>query len=122
MRFRVIALQQKRYEAWLAHQRAPAAAPGSPQAIRGEQVFLGAACSLCHAIRGTPAAGMIGPDLTHLASRKTIAGGMLPNDTADLEAWITHAQSLKPGSAMPNLPEFNGSDLRALVTYLQTLK
>ena len=122
MTFRVIAQTPGAYEAWLAHQRAPAAAPVSQEAQRGEQVFLGGACSLCHTIRGTPALGQYGPDLTHLASRQTIAGGMLPNDTADLEAWITHAQSLKPGSPMPDLPQFRGSDLRALVTYLQGLK
>jgi cytochrome c oxidase subunit 2 len=122
MKFRVIALEPQAYDSWLAHQRAPAAAPQTPEAIRGEQVFLGAACSLCHTIRGTAAAGAMGPDLTHLASRQTIAGGMLPNDTADLEAWITHAQSLKPGTPMPDLPQFRGSDLRALVTYLQGLK
>lgn len=122
MKLRVIALTPKDYGLWLAHQRAPAAAPHSLEAIHGEQVFLGAACSLCHTIRGTPAGGAIGPDLTHLASRQTIAGGMLPSDTADLEAWVTHAQSLKPGTPMPNLPEFRGADLRALVTYLQSLK
>jgi cytochrome c oxidase subunit 2 len=122
MKLRVIAQQPRAYAAWLAHQRAPAAAPDSPEAIRGEEVFMTGACSLCHTIRGTPARGTVGPDLTHLASRQTIAGGMLPNDTADLEAWVTHAQSLKPGTPMPNLPEFRGSDLRALVTYLQTLR
>ncbi len=122
MKFRVIAQTPKAYEAWLAHQRANAAAPQNPEAIRGEEVFMAGACSLCHTIRGTPALGTVGPDLTHLASRTTIAGGMLPNDTADLEAWITHAQSLKPGTPMPDLPQFRGSDLRALVTYLQGLK
>ena len=70
----------------------------------------------------SPALADIGPDLTHIASRQTIAGGMLVNDTANLEAWITHAQSLKPGTPMPDLPEFHGADLRALVAYLQTLK
>ncbi|MBW4053755.1 MAG: c-type cytochrome [Proteobacteria bacterium] len=121
MKFRVIAQRPKAYEAWLAHQRAPAAAPRTPQAIRGEQVFMTSACSLCHTIRGTPARGTVGPDLTHLASRTSIAGGMLPNDTADLEAWVTHAQSLKPGTPMPNVPQFSGANLRALVAYLQTL-
>ena len=122
MKLRVIAQAPRDYQAWLAHERAPAAAPASQEAWRGEQVFLGSACSLCHTVRGTPASGEFGPDLTHLASRATIAGGMLPNDTADLEAWVTHAQSLKPGSPMPDLPQFRGSDLRALVTYLQGLK
>lgn len=122
MKFRVIAQTPSAYQEWLAHQRAPAAAPAGQEALRGEQVFMAGACSLCHTIRGTPARGEYGPDLTHLASRATIAGGMLPNDTADLEAWITHAQSLKPGSPMPDLPQFRGADLRALVTYLQGLK
>jgi cytochrome c oxidase subunit 2 len=122
MKFRVIAQTSNRYQAWLVHQRAPAIAPVSQQAQRGEQVFMESACSLCHTIRGTQALGQFGPDLTHLASRESIAGGMLPNDTADLEAWITHAQSLKPGSPMPDLPQFRGADLRALVTYLQGLK
>lgn len=122
MKFRVIALPPEAYEAWLRHQRAPASTPSSPEAIHGEEVFMSGACSLCHTIRGTSSSGAIGPDLTHLASRQTIAGGMLPNDTADLEAWITHAQSLKPGTPMPDLPEFSGADLRALVAYLQTLK
>jgi cytochrome c oxidase subunit 2 len=122
MRLRVIAQTPRDYAAWLAHQRADASAPTNPEALRGEQVFLEAACSLCHTVRGTPALADIGPDLTHIASRQTIAGGMLVNDTANLEAWITHAQSLKPGTPMPDLPEFRGSDLRALVAYLQTLK
>lgn len=122
MKFRVIAQTPSAYRAWLAHQRAPAAAPTSEEAQRGERVFMASACSLCHTIRGTPALGQFGPDLTHLASRATLAGGMLPNDTADLEAWITHAQSLKPGSPMPDLPQFRGADLRALVAYLQGLK
>lgn len=122
MKLRVIAQNPRDYRAWLAHQRADAAPPVTAQTLRGQQVFLEAACSLCHTIRGTPALASIGPDLTHLASHQTIAGGMLVNDTANLEAWVTHAQSLKPGSPMPNLPEFRGADLRALVAYLQTLK
>lgn len=122
MKLRVVAQTPRDYRAWLAHQRADAPAPMGAEALRGQQVFLEAACSLCHTVRGTPALADIGPDLTHVASRQTIAGGMLVNNTANLEAWITHAQSLKPGTPMPDLPEFRGSDLRALVAYLQTLK
>ena len=122
MRLRVIAQTPRDYAAWLARQRADAPAPASPEAMRGQQVFLEGACSLCHTVRGTPALGDIGPDLTHIASHQTIAAGMLQNNTANLEAWITHAQSLKPGTPMPDLPEFRGADLRALVAYLQTLK
>jgi cytochrome c oxidase subunit 2 len=80
------------------------------------------ACPLCHTIRGTAAHGSVGPELTHLASRTRIAGGMLVNNRANLQAWVTNAQSLKPGSKMPSLTRFTGEELNALVTYLQSLE
>lgn len=90
--------------------------------MRGYEVFQSAACPLCHTIRGTPAQGSVGPELTHVGSRRRIAGGAFVNNTANLEAWITHAQSLKPGAQMPDLTQFRGEDLRAMVAYLQSLK
>jgi cytochrome c oxidase subunit II len=118
----VIAEPQAQFDAWLAAQRLPAAAPTSPDALRGKEHFERMACSFCHTIKGTPALGTVGPDLTHLASRRTIAGGMLPNDTANLSAWITHAQSLKPGAQMPDMTQFTGEHLHEIVAYLQSLK
>jgi cytochrome c oxidase subunit 2 len=121
MRFLVVADTPERFEAWLREQRAAAVPAVTPEATQGRELFLTGACSACHTIRGTPARGTIGPDLTHLASRGMIAGA-LPNDTADLAAWVTHAQSLKPGARMPSLAQFEGDELRALVSYLQTLR
>jgi cytochrome c oxidase subunit 2 len=91
------------------------------QAAAGLHLFEDGACALCHTVRGTGARGSVGPDLTHLAGRRRIAGNWLPNDTANLAGWITHAQSLKPGTQMPDLAQFNGRELRALVAYLQGL-
>jgi cytochrome c oxidase subunit 2 len=110
------------FQAWLASARQPSAAPADPVAARGEEVFMTNACVLCHSIRGTDAHGLVGPDLTHVGSRKAIAANTYPNGRGYLEAWVTHAQSMKPDSQMPSITAFTGDDLRALVTYLEGLK
>jgi len=107
---------------WLEAQRADAAPPATPDAAHGQQLVMSHACVLCHTIRGTDAHGMVGPDLTHLASRRRIAGNELENNTANLSAWVTHAQALKPYAKMPNLSVFTGDELRDVVAYLQTLR
>jgi cytochrome c oxidase subunit 2 len=122
MRLVVVAQEESDYQAWLAGQREPALAPDSELAAQGRDVFMSTACPICHTVRGTEARGRVGPDLTHFASRKTFAGGAFENNTANLQAWITNAQSLKPGSQMPNLTQFSGADLRAITTYLQGLR
>lgn len=118
----VIAQPPDEYEAWVNHESQPAAEPTEHGAQQGEQIFLSSACALCHTIRGTPAGGSIAPDLTHLANRKGLASNALVNDTANLEAWVTHAQSLKPNVVMPDLTQYTGVELRSLVAYLQQLK
>jgi cytochrome c oxidase subunit 2 len=118
----VVAQPEEDYKAWYAQQLNPAAEPMTAEALHGRDVFMGAACSLCHQIRGTEAHGFVAPDLTHLASRQRIASNSYTNDTANLEAWVTHAQSLKPGAEMPDVTAFSGKDLRALVSFLQGLK
>jgi len=110
------------YEAWRARQIARAEEPATDQQRRGQQLFLSKACVLCHTIRGTLAAAKVGPDLTHIASRQGIAANMLPNNEANLEAWVTHAQSLKPQAAMPDVNEFTGQQVRDLVAYLEQLR
>ena len=85
-------------------------------------MFLNGPCMMCHTIRGTLAGGTVAPDLTHIGSRRMIGANSFPNDSAYLEAWVTHAQSLKPGVLMPNLAAFNGQQLRDLVVYLRQLK
>lgn len=121
MRLLVVAQPPAEYEAWHLHQLQPAAEPQTMEAMHGRDVFNQAACALCHTVRGTVAQGKVAPDLTHIGSRQEIAANTYRNDKADLEAWVTHAQSLKPGAEMPNVTEFNGADLRALVAYLQQL-
>jgi cytochrome c oxidase subunit II len=78
-------------------------------------------CAMCHTIQGTIAQGKLGPDLTHLASRRTLAAGTLPNDTGNLASWIADPQKHKPGVNMPANP-MSGDDLAAIVAYLGTLK
>jgi cytochrome c oxidase subunit 2 len=121
MRLLIVADEPSQYRTWLAREREAAAAPASADAQRGAEVFTSSSCALCHAVRGTSARGRVGPELTHLASRRMIAANTLPNDTAGLTAWIPHAQTLKPGTQMPNTT-LEATDLASLVAYLQDLK
>ncbi|HJT90204.1 MAG TPA: cytochrome c oxidase subunit II [Bryobacteraceae bacterium] len=118
----VVADLPAQYQAWLAGQAADAPQPATDQERQGRDLFMSKACVLCHTIRGTLAAARVGPDLTHIASRQGLAANMLRNNEANLEAWVTHAQSLKPEVAMPDVTEFKGDELRALVAYLEELK
>jgi cytochrome c oxidase subunit 2 len=121
MAFAIVAEAPVAFERWLDAQRRPAAAPADSQARLGEQLVVSGPCAGCHTIGGTAAAGRVGPDLTHVASRAMLAAGTLHNNRATMEAWITNAQSLKPGALMPNLPEFTGRQLVAMTTYLESL-
>ena len=104
------------FEAWRQAQIRPAADPASG----GEAVFQ-TRCGACHAVRGTAAGGLVGPDLTHLMSRRTIASGTLPNDGATLAGWISNPQALKPGAHMP-ATNLSGPDLNAVTAYVETLQ
>lgn len=117
----VMADPPDRFRAWLDNQRRPAMPPADSLAARGELVFLGAQCPLCHSIGGTAAYGSVGPDLTHLASRTTIAAGTLRNTRGNLAGWILDPQRIKPGNDMPP-SRFDARDLEALLAYLETLK
>jgi cytochrome c oxidase subunit 2 len=122
MRLLVVAQPPKAYNAWLDKQRDPGTIPTSKEEIAGEQTFLSGPCSLCHTVRGTIAGGTVGPDLTHIGSRKLIAANSYPNNNAYLEAWITHAQSFKPEAQMPDLTQFTGTQLRDMTAYLRQLQ
>lgn len=117
MRVRVVAEPRAAFDTWLAAQ----AAPASVTTARGQQVFTAAVCVSCHVVRGLAAGTSIGPDLTHLASRATIAGGVLPNTADGLRAWISDPQRYKPGVLMPKVP-LTDADLNALVAYLGSLR
>jgi cytochrome c oxidase subunit 2 len=117
----VVAEPSATYEAWSVRQAAAASPPADALAQRGQQVFLDKTCVMCHTIQGTSAGGKLGPDLTHLASRQTIAAGMFPNNRGHLGGWIADPQSLKPGVNMP-ANALEPDDLQALLAYLETLK
>jgi cytochrome c oxidase subunit 2 len=117
----VVAEPQSAFNNWLDQQRQPAPSPSSAVAGRGQALFLSGPCAMCHKITGTPAGSRIGPDLTHFATRRTIAAGVAPNTTGYLGAWITDPQHLKPGARMPGIA-LDSEDVQALIAYLQTLK
>jgi cytochrome c oxidase subunit II len=121
MAFRVIAEPRPHFERWLATSRRPAAAPTGGEARLGEQTFMENACAGCHTIAGTPARGTVGPDLTHLASRETLAALTIPNNRRELGRWIRNPQGIKPGAKMPGL-ELSDSQFHAIVTYLAGLR
>lgn len=122
MQILVVAQPAEEFARWRAQQRAPAQTPATAQELHGQALFLSRPCSLCHTIRGTLAQGTVAPDLTHLALRRGLAANTLVNDKANLMAWVTHAQALKPAVMMPNVTQFSGDELQALVAYLQQLR
>jgi cytochrome c oxidase subunit II len=117
----VIAEPRARFDAWLDHQLEPAAEPTTDEERRGRDVFMSASCAMCHTIRGTDAGAGTGPDLTHLASRGTIAAATLPNTRGHLGGWIVDPQSIKPGVKMPS-NGLQAADLQALLSYLESLR
>ncbi len=121
MAFLVVAESPERFAAWLERQRDTARTPADSLARRGQEVFLASSCVMCHAIGGTPAGSRIGPNLTHLASRRTIAAGALPNTRGHLAGWIIDPQQIKPGARMPP-NALEPRDLQALLAYLESLR
>jgi cytochrome c oxidase subunit 2 len=121
MAFTVVAEPPEKFWAWVAAEREPAAQPATDAQKRGQQVFLSSTCVMCHAIQGTQAGAMVGPNLTHVASRSEIAAETLPNERAHLAQWVANAQGYKPGTLMPP-NSLSSDDLQALLDYLQSLK
>ena len=103
-------------------QTKPAPEPSTPEQARGREVFLSAPCVMCHRIQGTDAGGLVGPDLTHVASRAHLAAATLPNTRGHLAGWILDPHSVKPGVNMPAHTTLSPSQLHALLAYLGTLK
>jgi cytochrome c oxidase subunit 2 len=120
MRIRVVAEPPAAFFAWLEGQRGAAPTPTDDQAWAGKRVLESRSCALCHTVRGAEANGRLGPDLTHVANRATLAAGALPNTDENLAHWILDPQRVKPGSQMPPT-RLEQADLDALVHYLRTL-
>ena len=121
MLFDVVAEPPERFERWYTSQLASAQEPMDSSSRRGRDVFMQGSCIMCHTINGTPAGSRVGPDLTHLASRPSIAAGTLPNTRGHLAGWIVDPQRIKPGARMP-ANQLSAADLTALLDYLQTLR
>ncbi|MFC0253650.1 cytochrome c oxidase subunit II [Massilia consociata] len=122
MAFFVIAQPRDEFDAWMAQQRAPAAAPTSELGRRGLEIFRNNRCMECHAVRGADGIAVKtrpGPDLTHIASRTHIAGGTLKNSRDNLKRLIADSQGVKPGSHMPSFPDLSADELEALAAYLE---
>jgi cytochrome c oxidase subunit II len=117
----VFADPPQRFRAWLANMKRPRPVPAAREARTGEQRFMSEQCASCHTIRGTRARGNIGPDLTHLRSRTTLAGLTIPNRRDYLTRWIRDPQHFKPGNKMPALG-LSGAEIGALVDYLEGLR
>jgi cytochrome c oxidase subunit 2 len=122
MSFHAIALERTAFEDWLADQRGSAAAATDEETVAGRDVFLKAGCHGCHTVRGTEAAGKIGPDLTHVAGRISLGAATLPNDIAHLRRWVRDNQHIKPGNRMPSFGFLAERDLDLLAAWLGSLK
>ena len=121
MKMRLIAHEPAEFQRWLAHEASPAVESADSAILLGKQLVTAGTCAACHSVRGTTAQmGRIAPDLTHVASRTTIAAGILDNNAENLRRWITDPPSVKPGALMPAglvPPE----QIPYVVAYLQTL-
>lgn len=122
MAFDVVVQEKEEFEAWLAGQATPAREPVNRTARRGAELFQAHGCGACHTIRGTGAAGVVGPDLTHVGSRLTIAAGTLANEREQFQRWITHPKVVKPGAHMPHFGMLPEGELNALAAYLEALE
>jgi cytochrome c oxidase subunit II len=121
MIFYVVARTPEDFETWLNEQSLPAEEPGTSSAARGEDVFMTSTCVGCHAIRGTDASAEVGPDLTHIAGRETIAAGVIDNTRASMATWILDPQGVKPGAVMPPT-DLSSGELNDLLDYLEQLE
>ena len=120
MGFLVVSEPQAEFDAWLANQQAPSNAPSTSETTAGQRVFFEAGCQHCHTIKGTDATGTAGPDLTHLASRQSIASVTRQNSRAHLGGWVADPNGIKPGAKMP-MSQLEPEELSNLLDYLQSL-
>lgn len=121
MKMELVAESPADFEAWVEGQLADAVVTDSVSFAEGTQAFMRGGCIACHRVRGTVAQGVIGPDLTHVGSRRRIAGGILDNTPENMERWIRDSRGVKPGSLMI-VPELDDETVSRIVEYLQGLK
>jgi cytochrome c oxidase subunit II len=122
MGFVVVVEAATDFDRWLTRRQVAPSAPDSEAAAEGETVFVREPCAGCHAVRGTPAQGTVGPDLTDFGARSTIGARTVENTPQNLAKWIVDAGSMKPGALMPPMTQLSSRDVDNLVAYLEGLK
>jgi cytochrome c oxidase subunit 2 len=122
MAFYVVAMPLDAFEAWYAAEVQPAREPTVALLAEGRDLFHRNGCGACHVVRGTTADGRLGPDLTHVGGRLSIAAGTFPTSVGTLAGWISSSQHLKPDNLMPSFGNLEGRELRAIAAYLESLK
>lgn len=122
MNFVVVVSERETFDRWIAHQTSEARAPSSSKARRGARLFIRNGCGACHTVRGTQADGKVGPDLTHVGSRLTLAAGTLTNDAAAFRRWIENTRQIKPKVHMPSFGMLADDELEAIAVYLDGLE
>lgn len=124
MRFLVYSHEQADFDQWVREQKKDGVKPETPDQVNGQQVFM-KGCNSCHAVKGTGAMGVVGPDLTHFGSRDTLGAAIYDNTDENLAKWLRDPKGMKPGNLM-NLEQVNmvlsDRDVNALVAYLKSLK
>jgi cytochrome c oxidase subunit II len=122
MAFDVVVTEPDAFAAWLDAERRPAREPTTDDARRGRDLFLANGCGACHMVRGTPADGIVGPDLTHVGSRLGIGAGTLASHPGAFGRWIVETETLKPGVHMPAFDMLPADEIAALAAYLEDLR
>lgn len=121
MAFGVVVMEEAAFDRWLAEEARPAV-PLTTATQVGHDRFLQAGCGGCHTVRGTPANGIIGPDLTHVGRRVTLGAGILPNTMDSMRRWIADTTTVKPDSRMPSYGMLPAADLEAIAFWLKGLR
>jgi cytochrome c oxidase subunit 2 len=122
MAFELVAMPTPEYAAWLAREASSAAPPNTDTGRRGQSIFIAAGCGACHTVRGTAAAGALGPDLTHIGARRSVGIDTLPLTEDNLLRFITEGQHVKPGNLMPEFRILQPEERRSLAGYLLGLR
>lgn len=122
MAFTATVVEPQAFSAWLSAQQQDAAQPGTDGERRGRELFVARGCGACHTVRGTDSRGRIGPDLTHFASRPTVAAMALANDTNTIKSWLRQPSRIKPGARMPGFATIGEQELDLIAVYLGGLR
>lgn len=122
MEFVAVVMEHDAFERWLEHQARPAAMPTTAIGRRGMNVFASSGCGACHTVRGTAADGPVGPDLTHVGSRLSLAAGTLPNHPDAFRRWVARTHAVKPEVLMPSFGMLPAQQLDEIALYLESLQ